>query len=405
MMQQFLESTVSRLQSELEGSPRPQGRKRFALEVARLGARLFSKDEKVAWCGLTVPFDLLSTMGVTSCFIEFVGSILASSQMASPFLDEAEHMGCALDTCAYHRAVLGAAHKGMIPTPDFLIASSAPCSGGVAAMETLARGFKRDLFVLHVPQSNDEPAVRYLADQLREMEKFISDHTGKSLDRDRLRKAIVRTNEARGLLNEVFALAQQVPSPVRNRDLGNFGVTMSLLFGSQAAIEIAQAYRDEFAERIRNKNASLPENRIRLLWIQNRIQFKTPLIPWLEEKFQTSIVIDELNSITWEAIDPEDPYLGLARRAISNPFNGPIEYRIQNLKKLAKKYQIHGAINPCHWGCRQGTGARGLIESGLKEIGVPVLNLEIDCIDSRNFAEGQVRTRLEAFLEMIQCTI
>jgi benzoyl-CoA reductase/2-hydroxyglutaryl-CoA dehydratase subunit BcrC/BadD/HgdB len=31
-----------------------------------------------------------------------------------------------------------------------------------------------------------------------------------------------------------------------------------------------------------------------------------------------------------------------------------------------------------------------------------VLNLEVDCIDPRPFAEGQLRTRLEAFAEMLE---
>jgi len=31
-----------------------------------------------------------------------------------------------------------------------------------------------------------------------------------------------------------------------------------------------------------------------------------------------------------------------------------------------------------------------------------VLNLEVDCVDPRTFAEGQLRTRLEAFVEMIE---
>jgi benzoyl-CoA reductase/2-hydroxyglutaryl-CoA dehydratase subunit BcrC/BadD/HgdB len=69
---------------------------------------------------------------------------------------------------------------------------------------------------------------------------------------------------------------------------------------------------------------------------------------------------------------------------------------------LARAYKLDGAINPCHWGCRQGTGARGLISDGLKEINVPVLNLEVDCVDTRNFAEGQLRTRIEAFMEMLE---
>jgi benzoyl-CoA reductase/2-hydroxyglutaryl-CoA dehydratase subunit BcrC/BadD/HgdB len=69
---------------------------------------------------------------------------------------------------------------------------------------------------------------------------------------------------------------------------------------------------------------------------------------------------------------------------------------------LAQKYRIDGAINPCHWGCRQGTGVRGLIAQGLKAIDIPVLNLEMDCVDERNFTEGQVRTRLEAFVELLE---
>ena len=105
--------------------------------------------------------------------------------------------------------------------------------------------------------------------------------------------------------------------------------------------------------------------------------------------------------MTWDPIDPHDPYVGFAERAISIPFNGGVERRVQHLKKLAQDYKIDGAINPCHWGCRQGTGARGLIEEGLKEIGVPVLNLEVDCVDTRNYAEGQLKTRLGAFFEML----
>jgi benzoyl-CoA reductase/2-hydroxyglutaryl-CoA dehydratase subunit BcrC/BadD/HgdB len=38
---------------------------------------------------------------------------------------------------------------------------------------------------------------------------------------------------------------------------------------------------------------------------------------------------------------------------------------------------------------------------GLNDVGVPVLNLEVDCVDERNFAAGQVRTRIEAFMEML----
>jgi benzoyl-CoA reductase/2-hydroxyglutaryl-CoA dehydratase subunit BcrC/BadD/HgdB len=139
----------------------------------------------------------------------------------------------------------------------------------------------------------------------------------------------------------------------------------------------------------------------RLMWLQNRIQFENPLEQLLEEDYGATVVIDELNDINWAPIDPEDPFPDLARRMLSIPLTGSVERRIGNLQRLAAEYQVDGAINPCHWGCRQGTGSRGLVEQGLAEVGVPVLNLEVDCVDPRNFAEGQLRTRVEAFLEML----
>jgi benzoyl-CoA reductase/2-hydroxyglutaryl-CoA dehydratase subunit BcrC/BadD/HgdB len=92
----------------------------------------------------------------------------------------------------------------------------------------------------------------------------------------------------------------------------------------------------------------------------------------------------------------------MAERALSIPLVGPVAHRIDRLRSLARSYGVHGAVNPTHWGCRQGTGARGLISDALKADGVPVLNLEVDCIDPRSFAAQQLKTRLEAFVEMLR---
>jgi benzoyl-CoA reductase/2-hydroxyglutaryl-CoA dehydratase subunit BcrC/BadD/HgdB len=34
-------------------------------------------------------------------------------------------------------------------------------------------------------------------------------------------------------------------------------------------------------------------------------------------------------------------------------------------------------------------------------VNVPVIHLDVDCVDERNFSEGQLLTRLEAFMEML----
>ncbi len=403
MIKKYFDDLVSGIETKIGQDPESRSpRKVYALEVAKIGQRLYSGKERVAWCGIAAPFDLLSAMGVTSCFTEFVGAMVASMGIAGEFIEAAEQEGFAGEVCGYHRAVTGAALKGVMPEPDFLIATTCPCSGGLAVMEHLARDFKKDLFVLNVPQEASTEGVRYLTEQIEQLVEFVSDHTGEPLDQDRLREAVALTNEARELMEELFRLARHVPSPGNGRLFANFGIAMPLIMGSPGGVEVARTYRDAFARGVENGVSGVPNERFRLLWIQNRIQFNNPLVDLLEKEHGAAVISDELNAITWDPIDPDDPYPGMALRAISNPFNGKIQSRIEHLQKLAADYRIDGAVNPCNWGCRQGAGARGLIARGLKEIDVPVLNLEVDCVDSRNFFEGQLGTRLEAFIELLE---
>ncbi len=401
MMKEYFDSLESGLQSAIaqgKGSPR----KTYSLELARLGQRLYSGEHKVAWCGIAAPYDLLNAMEVTSCFVEFIGAMLASTGIVGDFIEATEQIGYSSDSCSYHRAVSGAAMKGLMPKPEFLIGTTCPCSGGLAVIEHLAAHFEKQLFVLHIPQNESREEVRHLAEQMRAMTSFVSKITGVPLDPDKLKSAIGKTNRTREIITQVYALARQVPSPINSKELSNFGIVMALFLGTDAGVTIAETYLEELQKRTQSMGSNPAKEKIRLLWVQNRIQFKNPIENLLEQEYGAKIVIDELNDITWDPIDNGDIYEGLARRSISIPFNGSIQKRITHLQKLAQDYRIDGAINPCNWGCRQGTGARGMIEEGFKAVGIPVLNLEVDCVDPRKFTEGQVKTRIEAFLEMVE---
>ena len=400
MIKSYFDNMVDGIEKSL-ASGDASARKRYALSVARLGSRLYSGKDKVAWCGVTAPFDLLNSMGVTSCFVEFIGAMLAGMGAADPLLGKIEDAGYGPDTCAYHRAVIAAAKDGMMPVPDFLVATSAPCTGGLAVMETLAREFSRDLFVLHIPQTDDPDSVSYLADQLRELTDFVAFHTKVPFDMEKLRAASVLTNQARKLMVDAYRLAAAKPSPVAGKTLNNFGVVVALLLGTQEAVDVCKAFRDDFAQKVAEGVGGVPGEKLRLLWIQNRIQFKNDIVDYLENEWGAVVVADELNAVTFGPIDPDDPFPGIARRSISIPLNGSVDRRMDNLLAMCRDYAIDGAINPCHWGCRQGTGASAMIATGLKAAGVPVLNMDVDCIDRRNFAPGQIKTRLEAFIEML----
>lgn len=400
-MQQYFKNLSDSIISASERRGKISARAKYALEAALLGQSLFSTDHPVAWCGVVAPFDLLHAMGVNSCFVEFVGAVLASTGMVESFLEKAEQEGYSTDLCSYHRAVNGAAFQSLMPEPDFLVATSSPCSSGLSTVEHLAEYYKKDLFLLHIPQSRNADAVTYLADQLRDMVAFVSDHTARKMDPENLRQVMVNTNKMRDALKQVYEMAGAVPTPARRKDMINVGYLALLLMGTENGIELAETYRDEFTRKMENHEQGVPGEQVRLLWYQNRIQFENPLEKILEDEFRAAVVVDELNDINWDPIDPDDPYEGLAQRVLRNPLVGHVSNRIEHLIHLMEKYRIDGLINPCHWGCRQGTGPRGLVTKELQKAGIPVLNLEVDCVDPRNFSAGQVRTRIEAFIETI----
>ena len=401
MMYDYFKNMVDGVSQKLLQDPDSiNAKKKYVLEIAKIGQKLYTRNEKIAWCGVTIPFDLLNSMGVTSCFVEFVGAMLSSNETAPIFIKEAEDSGYAPDSCAYHRAVTGAMLKDIMPEPDFIIGSSSPCTAGLAVMEDMARRFKKDFFILNVPQNNSKESVKFLTDQIKEMTRFITAHTEKPLSMEKLGRALEFFNESSVILKDIYNLAKQTPSPVDNKLLKDFGTVIGLIMGTRKGVEICQAFKDELIDRIESKKIDPSKEKIRIMWIQNRIQYKFPIEKMLED-FGVKIVVDELNDVTWEPMDPDNPFESIAKRIISIPYSLGTSDRIAHMQLLAREYKLDGAINPCHWGCRQGTGVRGLTTKGLKDVNVPVLNLEIDCVDSRNLAQGQIETRLEAFVEML----
>ncbi|MCP3873016.1 MAG: 2-hydroxyacyl-CoA dehydratase [Desulfobacteraceae bacterium] len=401
MMYEHFDNAVKGISKTLEQDPEGiHARKKYVLGLSKLGKKLYTKDENIAWCGVTAPFDLLSAMGVTSCFVEFVGAMLAATQTAGFFFEEAEDSGFATDSCAYHRAVMGAVLKNAMPEPDFIIGTSSPCTAGLAIVENFAKQYKKDFFILNIPQNYTKDTINYLAAQIEEMTHFVSDHTQRPLSKKKLSLALENFNTCSGIIKDIYELAKTKPSPVDNKILKDFGTVVALLMGTQEGIDICQAFKDELSHRIATSQHLASKEHIRLMWIQNRIQYPFPINEMLDD-LGAKVVVDELNNVTWELMDPDNPFESIAKRMISIPFSMNTSERIKTMKNLATDYQIDGAINPCHWGCRQGTGARGLISKGFKDINVPVLNLEIDCVDSRNLAKGQIETRVEAFIEML----
>ena len=101
-------------------------------------------------------------------------------------------------------------------------------------------------------------------------------------------------------------------------------------------------------------------------------------------------------------VDPGKPYEAMARRMVYSAFGGCTQARIDRALQLARMTQADGAVFFAHWGCKATLGISTMMKNALEEAGLPCLILDGDGLDESNRSDGQVATRLGAFLEMLE---
>ena len=104
----------------------------------------------------------------------------------------------------------------------------------------------------------------------------------------------------------------------------------------------------------------------------------------------------------FQMMDASDPYEAMAAKMVNCIYNGAVDKRIEMAERLAKITNADGGILFAHWGCKGTIGASGLIKSSLEAAGLPTMILDGDGCNPANTSDGQVSTRLQAFVEMLE---
>ncbi|UCE44253.1 MAG: 2-hydroxyacyl-CoA dehydratase, partial [Candidatus Bathyarchaeota archaeon] len=120
-----------------------------------------------------------------------------------------------------------------------------------------------------------------------------------------------------------------------------------------------------------------------------------------------SVVADDLSTGSryfWDLIDSNTnpPLLAIAKRYLDKvpcPFMGQSEDRFRHVKDMVKGYDVEGVIIFALRFCDPHLFDAPLLKEELESSGVPVL-----CLEWEHAVTGvaQLRTRIEAFLEMIR---
>ena len=117
---------------------------------------------------------------------------------------------------------------------------------------------------------------------------------------------------------------------------------------------------------------------------------------------RASIVWCDMDFDSPADMDPGMPYESMARRLVENHFNGSGVRRIEKCVKMSRLLNVDGVVIFCHWGCKQTAGISAQMKEALEAEGFPALILNGDGCDEDNSSDGQVSTRLDAFIEMLE---
>lgn len=365
------------------------------------------------------PPEILHALGVTPVFIEMLSTVssLAPAKYfpdtIEKYLDFSYEGGLPGSLCAGQLGGAGAMLYGDFQKPDAIL-SGAPgfCDVNSKIMEYTARTLDVPLFHVDMSPYKDERGFRYYLKSFRRVISQLEEFSGKRLDQDRLRETVQNTNRVIELGNDIFDLQSVVPSPVSNYfNLLNM-VMRFCMGGRPEAIPVFEAVLNGAKRKMKQGKGALRKEKVRCLWLYTGVYFDLSFFLLWTNQIGMNVAMDILSYFPVEPIDTtsRDTMIdGLARQALNFPMikqmHAPADAPgswIEDMVFLAKKCKVDCCIFFGNPACKRASGAFRLLSDRIKkEVGIPVLKLEVDAWDRRITPIEGVKEKVEKFLETI----
>lgn len=345
-----------------------------------------------------MPNEILLALGLRPLIAEALADFVAAARAEQGFVQAAEEAGVPETYCSYHKVLLGAVEACELVHPSLIANCSVACDANNITFRWLANKLGCEHTYIDVPYEYNEDACAYVAEQLRGLATAAQDIYERKLDEDVLREYVARSQQTLELaraglaaragryLQEDLALTMQE------------ALVAHLNLGSADALRAVQMQNRDIVGASSFAGPSL-------VWMHS-IPFFSPSLQEVFNRSNVAQVIaaemcfDQLSFEPW-AHDASEPYEAMAERLIKNSFNGPAERRIEWVRHIAELTQADGVVVFCHWGCKETMGASQLARAELEAAGLPVLVLDGDGCNRANNMEGQIATRMSAFIEML----
>lgn len=332
--------------------------------------------------------------------------------MGVELCEKSEMMGYSRDLCSYARSDIACSTVkggpiGGWPKPDFLVCCNNICGTVLKWYEIQARYYKVPLFILDTPFIHTEfsqEAQRYVKKQMQEYIHFLEHVCRRKFKFDKLEQVGKLSIQAQKLWQDVLDCCAHKPAPMTVFDaFFHLALIVVTLRGTPTVVDYYTQLLSEMKERISQGISMVPNEKIRLLWDNIPIWFRTR---WLSNKFSehNACLVADTYTSAWSGVVhllDQDNFLDSMALAYSSVYlNISIDQMFEKMKTLIKKYNVDGVVMHSNRSCKPYSfGQYDLQKMIMKELNIPTLILEADMVDERNFSESQIENRIDAFME------
>lgn len=341
------------------------------------------------------PTELLHTMGIKPFLIEGFSSFLSGTQCEDVFIDYAEKSGISDTLCSYHKAFIGAVESNVVPKPRFAITSSMICDGNLSTCRYISEKYHIPYYFVDIPYEYNSNTEAYVADQLHQAVEFMEDVMNSKFDEEKFKKVVKIENDSKKYMRKFYESLKYKYFP------NTLTMEMYKLFTSHMGLGTKETL-DFYKMQCEDIEKYPKYTGQRILW--------SHIMPFYSDVFKNYFNLNEdhqllacdYNLDNLDEMDYNHPYEAIAKKLLQNRLNGPFQMKIQNIIKMAEDFSADGVINLCSFGCKECSGGTMLLKEALKQKNIPYLSIDGDGIDRRNAHEGQINTRLEAFMEILE---
>ncbi|TAL31042.1 MAG: 2-hydroxyacyl-CoA dehydratase [Spirochaetes bacterium] len=361
--------------------------------------------------------EIFYAMDLQPVFPENWSPICAAFGLTPENFRVTEEMGYSRDLCGYLRNINGYVYGlmkngggplGGLPEPDLIISPGAGCIPVMKIFHIMeerfpdAKVFRADLPQVAVEDIREDH-LRYAVSEINRLIEFLTEATGRTLDRDRLAEVVMLSDRACALWDEIMAYRKSIPTPFSAAEIGIMFVMVTRQ-GTQTAVDYLTRVRDEVRERALSKIGVIENEKVRLFWDNIPPWYNMGLLNYFET--MGGVMVAETYSAAWSLrLDVKNPIETLAMKSLmSYPMVScvSIKKRKEMVLKACREYHIDGAILHSNKSCHPITLGQMDIKRALeKDLGIPSLVIDGDHMDERNFSMAQFQTRADAFMEML----